>query len=392
MPRQWFKLWSHEWIYGDLRSELTTEERALWTDLLAMAALSPEDGVVCESKRNGYSVPRLAAILNFSPAFVTETIEKLSGNRLKMITILKRNRIKIRNWRRFQSDYCRQKGYRPKLQPELQGELQPKLHLRSKKEEIEVDIEEESKKESRHTPNTSKQVSSVGGVSGHKPSCLPTSDSQETQITEEITTALSIVWSIRGWPRDEKIDDGLLKTLVVDYPEIDLIPAVRAFHAYCIDKPLGKKSRPRLRLTNWFQTSRKFGQNIRAVRVAIDSSATDLAAKREVERLERRLELERSRETEAGMGHSAPGREDSGEQSNGPVEDNRASAGRGNADGQERYGDELRVPAVQRVSVGVPEDDTRRGGGFQPIAGSGLLGRLAGSSIENKGSPDNEAI
>jgi len=379
MSRQWFKLWPREWIYGDLRTELTIEERALWTDLLAMAALSPEDGVVCESKRNGYSVPRLAAILNFSPAFVTETIEKLSGNRLKMITVLKRNRIKIRNWRRFQSDYCRQRSYRQKLQPGLQPELQEnlhqRLHPRSKKEEIEGEDRKEKV-----------------GKEESKPACLPASGPPKTETTEEITTALSIVWSICGWPRDETVDDGLLKTLVVDYPEIDLMPAVRAFHAYCIDKPLGKKSRPRLRLTNWFQTSRKFGQNIRAVKVAIDSSATDLAAKREVERLERRLELERSRETEAGMGHSTPGREDSGEQSNGPVEDNRASAGRGNADGQERYGDELRVPAVQRVSVGVPEDDTRRGGGFQPIAGSGLLGRLAGSSIENKGSPDNEAI
>jgi hypothetical protein len=375
MSRQWFKLWPREWIYGDLRSELTIEERALWTDLLAMAALSPEDGVVCESKRNGYSVPRLAAILNFSPAFLTETIEKLSGNRLKMITVLKRNRIKIRNWRRFQSDYCRQRSYRQKLQPELQEELHQKLHPRSKKEEIEVeDRKEKVRKEES------------------KPACLPTSGPPKTETTEEIGTALDIVWSISGWPRDETVDAVLLKTLVVDYPEIDLIPAVRAFHAYCIDKPLGKKSRPRLRLTNWFQTSRKFGQNIRAVKVAIDSSATDLAAKREVERLERRLELERSRETEAGMGQGSREGQDTGEQPNGPVEDNRASAGCGNAGGQGRYGDELRMPALQRLSLGVPEDDTRRGGGFQPIAGSGLLGRLAGGSTENKGSPDNEAV
>ena len=383
MSRQWFKLWPREWIYGDLRTELTIEERALWTDLLAMAALSPEDGVVCESKRNGYSVPRLAAILNFSPAFVTETIEKLSGNRLKMITVLKRNRIKIRNWRRFQSDYCRQRSYRQKLQPQLQGELHQKLHPRSKKEEIEVEVEVEVEVEDRK-----EKV----GKEESKPACLPASGTQKIEATEEITTALGIVWSISGWPRDETVDAVLLKTLVVDYPEIDLIPAVRAFHAYCIDKPLGKKSRPRLRLTNWFQTSRKFGQNIRAVKVAIDSSATDLAAKREVERLERRLELERSRETEGRMGQGGREGQDTGEQPDGPVEDNRASAGGGNAGGQGRYGDELRVPAVQRVSLGLPEDDTRRGGGFQPISGSGLLGRLAGGSSENKGSPHDEAV
>ncbi len=391
MSRQWFKVWAREWVYGDLRSELTAEERALWTDLLAMAALSPQDGVVCETERNGYSFSRLAAILSVSPRFFRKTIEKLSGKRLKMVTLLKRNRIKIRNWRRYQSEYGRQKGYRQKLQPELQGDLQPRLHPRSKKVEEEGRYRREKARKGEYlaSPRAGKQVSGVSGVSGREPPCLPASQSKGGEITEEMRAAREVVWSIPGWPKDEAVDTGLLKTLSVDYPEVEMVPAVRAFQAYCIDKPLEKKSRPRLRLTNWFQTSRKFGQNIRAVRVEIDSSATDKAAREEVERLERRLGQERSGETEDGVGRGSSAGEGAGEQPDPAVEDNRLVAVGGNGGGEGRDAGGVGVSALQCISDGVPEDYGGGGGGLQPVTGTGLLWRLAGGSAQGERPSDD---
>jgi hypothetical protein len=109
---KWFKLYPEKWLLGSTRWELTAEQRAIFIDFLALAALNDHPG-----EFSYHSVKQLASQIHVRPKNLTFAIETLiNTNKIEVDDTAKI--IKIKNWRKYQSEYERQKPYRSPEKPE----------------------------------------------------------------------------------------------------------------------------------------------------------------------------------------------------------------------------------------------------------------------------------
>jgi len=100
----WIKFHCRQWFLGSTRWELTTEERAVWVDLLARAGLNDPPGQV-----DFYSLEQLAHQFTISVELLQNCINLFEKCRKIM---LNENCIKILNWRKYQSGYMVKKARR----------------------------------------------------------------------------------------------------------------------------------------------------------------------------------------------------------------------------------------------------------------------------------------
>jgi hypothetical protein len=71
---QWFPLWVDNWLFGSTRIELTTEQRAVWVDLMALA--SKDSGYVRANPSISYLPTQLAGLLNISEELLKSTVQR----------------------------------------------------------------------------------------------------------------------------------------------------------------------------------------------------------------------------------------------------------------------------------------------------------------------------
>jgi hypothetical protein len=103
---KWFKVYAEKWLMGSTRWELTLEERAIWTDFLALASLNEPPGqFIFHSKK------QLSDQLRASPKKIEKAIKKFVDFN-KIEADFTANSIMISNWKKYQSEYLRQKPYR----------------------------------------------------------------------------------------------------------------------------------------------------------------------------------------------------------------------------------------------------------------------------------------
>ena len=115
------KSWPHDNLFGSSRFELTSAQRGIWNDFLDMAKISRvTPGIIAPSEGSSYQLPWLAGFLNVDIELLKETIEVLvNTNRINC----NGHGIEIINWKKYQTDYDRQKPYRQaKKEQELSGE------------------------------------------------------------------------------------------------------------------------------------------------------------------------------------------------------------------------------------------------------------------------------
>jgi hypothetical protein len=134
--RTWVKLYCQEWINGTVRFQLSPEQRAVLTDLLAMAGNSRHPGVIAAGQTNGkytpYPTAWLAATLNYDQDSFCESLRILEEQgRIKIEDDI----ITIVNWSKYQSEYQRQLPYRKGLTSKV-----------TKKLPVEVEVEGEGEK------------------------------------------------------------------------------------------------------------------------------------------------------------------------------------------------------------------------------------------------------
>ena len=70
----WFPLWSDKWLFGSTRHELTHEQRAIWTDLMALA--NKDDGYVRANETTPYPNEQLSGLLCCSQDLLKSTITR----------------------------------------------------------------------------------------------------------------------------------------------------------------------------------------------------------------------------------------------------------------------------------------------------------------------------
>jgi hypothetical protein len=63
--------------------------------------------------------------------------------------------------------------------------------------------------------------------------------------------------SVKNYPFDYAADLEHLRSLAVDFPDIDILAEVKKWRVYKLDKPLEKKSNPRLQFRNWCEIALK---------------------------------------------------------------------------------------------------------------------------------------
>lgn len=109
--RTWVKIYCDNWINGSLRQE-PLEVRAVWVDLLALTGttLFSDIGELKLADRVGYTDEQIAGVLAIHIDTWLSVKKRLIQT--ERITVDKYNVVKILNWKRYQSEYLRQKPHR----------------------------------------------------------------------------------------------------------------------------------------------------------------------------------------------------------------------------------------------------------------------------------------
>jgi len=147
--RTWIKLFVRGWLDGTVRYQMEPAERALFTDLLVLAAntrLTGVEGVVAIGETKGvinpYSAEQLAAKLFYPVEFVRATLKKFVAQ--DRITV-KDDVIYINGWSKFQSDYSRQRKYRNSASDKHTSKVTSGVTTRLRPEvEVDVDVDREA--------------------------------------------------------------------------------------------------------------------------------------------------------------------------------------------------------------------------------------------------------
>jgi len=153
--RTWFRIFSEPWLKGSIRQE-PPEYRGLWVDLLALAnsGMYGDEGEIKLAEKIGLSDQQIAGILQVD-------LELWKNFKVRMIQtqrirIEEDNIIVIEKWKKYQSEYRRQKSYRQKLQLEVTTEsykqkLQSEVTTKSYEQKLQGEGERErDKKEIRN--------------------------------------------------------------------------------------------------------------------------------------------------------------------------------------------------------------------------------------------------
>ena len=150
--RAWVKIHSTRWFEGSIRKE-SIEVRSVFVDLIALAGRTGTDGVIkLPGVDMGYSDEQIATILNIPTETWMQTKSRLCNHpdeNENRIMCNEKNVISIINWGNYQSEYCRQKQYKPKLQSKLHKKLQPNVTPQGNAEK---EKEKEKEKENTTTP------------------------------------------------------------------------------------------------------------------------------------------------------------------------------------------------------------------------------------------------
>ena len=102
MRKTWIKLWVDNWLSGSMRFDLTSEERGVWADLLAMAGHSRNPGIIQADADMAYPHEFLAASFNITIELLETTLQKCADQgRISENS----HGIEIMKWAEYQTVY-----------------------------------------------------------------------------------------------------------------------------------------------------------------------------------------------------------------------------------------------------------------------------------------------
>lgn len=61
--------------------------------------------------------------------------------------------------------------------------------------------------------------------------------------------------AVPGYPRDQEKDLALVRALAAEFPDLDLAAEARRWRTYKLDRPLSRRSNPRLQFRNWCEVA-----------------------------------------------------------------------------------------------------------------------------------------
>jgi len=151
MAIPWIKLHIQEWIQGTTRFQLSVIERAIWTDLLALAAYGRYYGIIASGKNPdgslvGFPLSYLLSIIRVDEKTFDEALKKFQEQEKITYEVGSDNINKeksyviyITNWKKYQSESARVMQYYDKNKVTDKGGKKKK----KKKDEVVKDVVEE---------------------------------------------------------------------------------------------------------------------------------------------------------------------------------------------------------------------------------------------------------
>lgn len=103
------------------------------------------------------------------------------------------------------------------------------------------------------SPSPSPSMKAVGGSGGETASQQPA-----VPITDYERNCLNVLMSVKDYPFDFEKDLDMTRTFMVEFPMLDIYAEYQRWREYKRDKPLKKRSSPRLQLRNWMEKGQKF--------------------------------------------------------------------------------------------------------------------------------------
>jgi len=290
--KSWFKVCPEKWIFGSTREEMTSSERGVWMDFLALAAINDPPGQI-----DFFTDKRLANQLNIPVKLLKSTIHKAlfyekielkekksnpTGDQIKTkndtlgINLSKiglpLRTIIILNWNEYQSEYLRQKPYRQRKSVKKEGiegddEQDKKLQNsdsksvtrvtdrgeEKRKEEIrkkKIRGEEKREEETIIDPNSNELESPLSSNS-------KSFNEGKNNLLQEYLSRLRVC---PGYPFDDYMDTALFHHINGDYPGIDILKELDKKIAWWKEHPdaLKPSARPREKLFEWFEKEHEF--------------------------------------------------------------------------------------------------------------------------------------
>lgn len=113
--RPWIKLYIIPCLEGSIRYQLEPAERCVWYDLLLLAGIQPEPGIIADSDGRPYPHKFIANRLNIEMELLDKVLKECADE--GRITEDEHG-ITIVNWKIYQSEYQRQKPYRDEKKEE----------------------------------------------------------------------------------------------------------------------------------------------------------------------------------------------------------------------------------------------------------------------------------
>ncbi len=222
----WFPWWPDKWIFGSIRIECTLEERAIWVDLLSLA--SKDDGYIRANEEMPYPVDQLAGMLRIPEETLNNAIEKFISLKDKQgkgkLTRTKEGTLYVTKWEKYQ--------------------FSESYHRVQKHREKEDDIPVSNGKllQRNEKPLTH---------------YITLKDSKLNYNKEDIEI-LNLLSKVKNYPFNKEKDLEFIKSLKVDFPNIDVIEKITQIILNWLNFPLTKKSRPRVQIRRWVTNEQKW--------------------------------------------------------------------------------------------------------------------------------------
>ena len=137
--------WRKSWPSPNLdpngtKRSLTPAQRSVWDDCLDLAEMSPATGTICAVPSVPYTSEQLAIIFKTPKSVIEDAL-----NLFCTLKMLKKDGT-ILQWKKYQSEYQRQKGYRSKLHKKVTTHSTPTMCNTDTESDTESDAESEPTK------------------------------------------------------------------------------------------------------------------------------------------------------------------------------------------------------------------------------------------------------
>ncbi len=153
---KWIRIWTEETLEGSTFEEMgntikNLAFRGIWFSLITLAGNSSIPGKICFTEKTGYNLNQISDKLKVEINLLKEALDFLSSKKINKIKIIKKNNeiiINVVNWKRYQTEYERQKQYRNKgFKKGYSKRLQGKVTAKGYKGKLHTDEDEDEEED-----------------------------------------------------------------------------------------------------------------------------------------------------------------------------------------------------------------------------------------------------